>query len=301
MDLDSVPLSALIAPLSYTWRGRYESMNSTIIGDHRKNAGQSAYPYFDKGDSSTSGVYPWTRNWDKNTGDLDAANERKRPLNADWDTFEKIERNPDLIACWTSILERGQMVVTNCENGLKPNFADLFILLKKAHSIPNPEEVFGKRDTMPKRIAQCLNTIIDLVDNGRDVLAHMTDAMYDDSDEGLELQGLRKTIDAKSGILKVQLDELSIAQDILSEALDWESRLTDKSRSDDEESSSSEDLHLPNQSLSSAENQARQGRQLALRTNSLVSLEDRIHKAYDLRNRIRDWNKVCESVIQSCC
>lgn len=291
----------MIAPLSYTWRGRYESSQTTIIGDHRKNAGHCSYPYFVSGDSSTSALYPWTRNWNV-TGnasceDTDGASKRKRPINADWDTFEKIERNEELISCWTSILEKGQTVVDNYENGHKPKIVDLFLLLKKAYSIPNPEEVFGKRDTMPKRIAQCLNSIIDLIDNGRDVLAHITDAMYDESDDGIELQNLRKIIDAKSEILKVHLGELSIARDILAEALEWESRLTEISRTGDGESSSSEDLHLPNQSLSSAEDQGSRGRLLVLRPNTLVSLEGRIRMAYDLRNRIRSWNKVREYVV----
>jgi hypothetical protein len=297
MGEDSTPLSALIAPFSYTWRGRYESIQTTIIGDHRKNAGHCAYPYFESGDSSTSDLYPWTRNWEVqgNCEDAyDASKDRntKRPLNADWDTYEKIERNEELISCWISILEKGNAIVENYERGHKPKIADLFLLLKKAYSIPNPEEVFGKRDTMPKRIAQCLNFIIDLVENGRDVLAHIMDAIYDESDDGIELLTLQKTIDAKSDILKVQLDELHIARDILAEALEWESKLTEIVRSGDGDCSSSEDLHLPNQSLSSAEGQCSLGRLLVLRPSTLVTLEGRIHMAYDLRNRIRLWNKV---------
>jgi hypothetical protein len=73
----------------------------------------------------------------------------------------------------------------------------------------------------------------------------------------------------------------------------WESKLADVTENgDDDDSVSSEDLHLPTQSLASAENMAEEGRALSIRPTSLVLLEERIHKAYDLRNRIRLWSKV---------
>ena len=155
--------------------------------------------------------------------------------------------------------------------------------------MPKPEEVYQKRDTMPKQISQCLNSILDFVENGKEILAHLVDAMYDDSNNGVELQTLRKTIDSKDESCNVQLEEINIAREMLNETLQWESRLTESGR---EESSSSEDLHLPQQSLASAEELASEGRNLSLRPNSLAFLEDRIHRAFELRNRIRMWSKV---------
>ena len=297
MNEGSTPLAALIAPMSYTWQRRLENYQSLVLGDHRKNAGQTEYQYFTEENSSMSTIFPWNRSWEgidseKSTNEKSKIN-RKRPINADWDSYEKIERDESLMASWTSILEKGQIIIENEINGNKPLLADLITLLKKAQTIPHPEEVFGKRDSMPKKISQCLNAILDLVENGREILAHLTDLFFDSGDEGLELKSLRKTFELKIAILKVQLVETDVARDVLYEAMAWDSKLADVTENgDDDDNVSSEDLHLPTQSLASAENMAEEGRALSIRPTNLVLLEERIHKAYDLRNRIRLWSKV---------
>ncbi len=295
----AVPLSAVLAPLSDSWRRRYERIGTTIIGDHRRNPGRTKYPYFDHGDSSSSSVYPWTRNWDSdkcntsgNSIDLktNAVDDTiHQSINANWGNFESIMGDEGLMNAWACILEKGQLILVNHKNGHKPVFADLFVLLNKAYSMPKPEDVYQKRDTMPKQVSQCLNSILDFVENGKEILAHIVDAMYDDGDNGIELQSLKKILDSKNESCSVQLEEIGIAREMLNETMRWESQLTPNGR---EESSSSEDLHLPQQSLSLAESLARKGRDLSLRPNSLALLESRIQRAYDLRNRIRLWSKV---------
>jgi hypothetical protein len=300
----AMPLSAVLAPLSDSWRRRYERIGSTIIGDHRKNPGRSKYSYFnhDHGDSSSSSLYPWTRNWD-----IDKGEDMSKKLNGDskikadetattlnvtnstWGDFENFRGDQSLMNAWASILEKGQLILENEKNGNKPVFGDLFILLSKAHSMPAPEEIYQKRDTTPKYLSQCLNSILDFVENGREILAHLVDAMYDKDNTGLEMPSLKKIIDSKEDMCKVQLEEIDIAREMLRETTQWESKLTASGK---EEGSSSEDLHLPQQSLASAEQMANEGRKLSLRPNSLVCLEERIHRAYELRNRIRLWSKV---------
>lgn len=297
MNEGSTPLAALIAPMSYTWQRRLENYQSLVLGDHRRNAGQTDYKYFTEENSSMSTIFPWNRRWEgidsEDSTNEDSKINRKRPINADWDSYEKIERDESLMASWTSILEKGQIIIENEANGNKPVLTDMITLLKKAQTIPHPEEVFGKRDSMPKKISQCLNAILDLVENGREILAHITDLFFDSGDDGLELKSLRKILDSKIEILKVQLVETDVAREVLYEAMAWESKLADVTENgDDDDSVSSEDLHLPTQSLTSAENMAREGRALSIRPTGLVLLEERIHKAYDLRNRIRSWSKV---------
>ena len=308
----TVPLSAVFAPMSDSWRRRYERLNvaPTILGDHRRKPGDCAYPYFSVGSqkdrngegmgsvaSTASNIFPWKRKWDQDVkvsrcDDISSGiNTRSSPLSTNWDEYD-VAGNRDLMESWTSVLERGQIIVENYKNGHKPVFADLFILLKKAHSIPIPEDIYERRDTMPKQVSQCLNSILDLVENGRDVLAHIMDAFYCESDDGIELKALSDTLNAKTNTCDVQLKEMEIAREILDECVEWQSKLQLAKRSGEGESSSSEDLRLPQQSLVSAEGLVRQGRELPLRPDSLVVLEDRIHRAYELRNRIRSWNKV---------
>lgn len=281
--------------MSDSWIRRYERVGSTIIGDHRRNPGQSNhYPYVGLGDASSSSVYPWSREWgdqnyDGGNVEESKANKNAQSISASWDDYEKVNGDKDLMNAWACVLEKGQVILENYKNGNKPILADLLTLLNKAHSMPTPEDVYQKRDTMPKQLAQSLNSILDLVENGRMVMAHLVDAMYNESSDGMELQALRKTLDAKALICTVGLEEMGIAREILNECLQWESRLT---ASNEGESSSSEDLHLPQQSLMAAEELANEGRMLALRPNSLVLLEGRIYRAYELRNRIRIWNEV---------
>mmetsp|Transcript_11570 Transcript_11570/g.21629 ORF Transcript_11570/g.21629 Transcript_11570/m.21629 type:complete len:2140 (-) Transcript_11570:138-6557(-) len=292
---DEVPLSAVLQPFSHLWRRRYERNYTVILGDHRRNGGQCSYPYFEENITSTSSLHPWSSMWNYEGDDSLKSRNSEKTQNASideyWRDYKNVEKNKTLIASWNSILEKSQFVLDNCNSGHKPKLRDLCLLLKKAYSIPSPEDVFGKRDVFPKRVSQCLNTILDFIENGREISARITDAMYEHTDEGVDLQALSKLLVDERAKCNVDLDEIDIAQVIVFEGLEWEKQLDSSERSTGEESSCSEDLHLPSQSLSSAEEVASRGRLLSVRPNSLVSLERRIHSAYELRNKIRSWNK----------
>jgi hypothetical protein len=267
-----------------------------ILGDHRRNGGQCSYPYFEENTTSTSSLYPWSSTWNLERG---VEKTQKVSIDEYWRDYNNVEKNKKLIGSWNEILEKSQFVLDNCNSGHKPKFRDLCLLLKKAYSIPSPEDVFGKRDVFPKRVSQCLTAILDFIDDGREILARITDAMYEHSEEGVDLQALNKLLDDESARCKVHLEEIEIAQAVVIEGLEWEEELGNSDRNTGEESSSSEDLHLPSQSLSSAEELASRGRLLSVRPSSLVSLEMRIHDAYELRNKIRSWNKVSLFVFEA--
>jgi hypothetical protein len=301
---EEVPLSAVLQPFSHLWRRRYERNCSVILGDHRRNGGQCSYPYFDENTtSSTSSLYPWSSTCSFENDDIlnirNGENTQKGSIDEYWRDYKNVEKNKSLMASWNTILEKSQFVLDNCNSGHKPKFRDLCLLLKKAYSIPSPEDVFGKRDVFPKRVSQCLSSILDFIENGREILARITDAMYEHSEEGVDLQALNKLLDDERAQCKVHLEEIDIALAIVFEGLEWEKELGSGNRSNGEDSSSSEDLHLPSQSLSSAEELASRGRLLSVRPNSLVSLEMRIHSAYELRNKIRTWNKVSLSLVEA--
>lgn len=289
---DEIPLSAVLQPFSHLWRRRYERNCAVILGDHRRNGGQCSYPYFEENATSTSSLYPWSSTWNLERG---VEKTQKVSIDEYWRDYKNVEKNKQLIGSWNKILEKSQFVLDNCNSGHKPKFRDLCLLLKKAYSIPSPEDVFGKRDVFPKRVSQCLTAILDFIDDGREILARITDAMYEHSEEGVDLQALNKLLDDESARCKVHLEEIEIAQAVVIEGLEWEEELGNSDRNTGEESSSSEDLHLPSQSLSSAEELASRGRLLSVRPSSLVSLEMRIHDAYELRNKIRSWNKSNEN------
>jgi hypothetical protein len=311
----SMPLSTVIAPLSDSWRRRYErGVFSKVIGDYRRNSGVCHYPYFETKSSdvlesiATSNVYPWIKSTTKSLTDEDSKNAESIHAKFDsWNDLDTVERNKELMDEWKLILESGQNVLEKMKNGVKPQLPDLFLIIAKAYTIPQPEEVYGRRDSTAKNISICLNLIMDLMEQGRNTLAYFIDAVHDTKNQGIDLQSLSKNVEKKCSECQVQLVEAEIVQDIISEALEWESRLDkndDASEDDDSSSNASEDLHLPQQSLSTAEYLASQGNCLSIRPKTLVALEDRIQRAYDLRTKIREWNQVsvpfCLFSLRSC-
>lgn len=302
----NMPLSAVIGPLSDSWRRRYErGAFSKVIGDLRQNTTLNKYPFYEIRDSdvldesTSSNVFPWIKEHSLTDISTSKASLDETKITSSiiskyqsYNDLEYVERNKELLEEWKFVFESGQNILEHSKGGLKPFLRDLLQILSKAYTIPSPEEVFGRRDSTAKNISMCLNSIMDLVDQGRDTLAYFADGAYDAKDIGIDVQSLSKHFEKKYAICPVQLEEAEIMQSIIKEALDWESRLENSGDDDDASSSASEDLHLPQQSLFSAEELASEGNSLSIRPKSLVNLEDRIQRAYDLRQRIREWNQV---------
>jgi hypothetical protein len=363
----NVPLSAVLAPLSDSWRRRYARMgsSSTILGDYRNNERSnnsgdnkssvgSSYPFFDvskcndsvgsendanvknstMGDSNGNGscgnltssfssdLYPWMQNWNEASNRLDAStnmnsskvtasNASSTTMNIKKDSIQSssswgnndmdnLERDEGFMKIWKSILESAQAAnaltndtsASSKDNAKLPKVRDLLVLLGKAYSLPKPEDVFGRRDSISKQISQALNSTLDKVEQARGVIANLTDAIYDQDNTGIELNKLRKTLDRTRAKLAVHIEEVDIVRNMLNEALAWESKLSQSALEDDRDDCSAEieDLNLPQQSLASAEEHALSGRSLSLRPRSLVTLDNRIQRAYELRNKIRDWS-----------
>ncbi len=305
-------------------------MGSTILGDFRRNPGSCKYPYFGGNchtASHSSIAHPWTQHWGQSDKEDEGSGRGNKSTDDDvvmkgdtckggdngnvdkssatlgymtqWDDLENETIVKELTETWHSILDCGQMILENQKNGKKPKMRDLFILLAKANSIPKPEDVYGRRDSVSKHISQCLNSILDHIEQSRDILAELTDAIYDENGDGIELQALRKKVDSKSSSCQVELEEIGVLEDMLKEGLKWEAKLAKVTKNGDGSTTSDDDLHLPQQNLVSAEEMAQEGRLLSLRSISLVALEERIHRAYDLRERIRFWSKVRSYYIPS--
>ncbi len=337
-DEMNVPLSAVLAPLSDSWRRRYERLRTTsfLVGDHRFQQLSSPigniYPYFDSKNISerinenggsdpnynlrlfASTLYPWMTKSNKSSStnkESNASESMHTNVAASSDsssdnieynkeiTHDKLEGASDFIETWKEILLNGQNAMALSDKKLAslkdyakiPSVRNLLVLIGKAYSLPKPEDVFGRRDPITKQISQCLNYILDEIEKARGVLAILTDFVFDEDDNGIDLNKLRETMNRCREKCSVQIEEFSIVQDMLEEACAWESKLGQSPLQEEEDDSSvSENLHLPAQSLASAEELALSGRSLSLRPQSLVILDDRIERAYDLRNRIREWS-----------
>ena len=315
-DEMTVPLSAVLAPLSDSWRRRYERSGSTFMGDLRRNAGEATYPYFGVskeewvGNKANNYLYPWTvPRISSRNGVIDACKNQEsiqaRHSNPFEDVSDEMHKSD-----WRTLLEGAQSGIATINssavtlnggensNGSKgrfqPQLKDLLVLITQAHALPKPEDVFGRRDTISKQISQCLNSILDLIDGARDFLAFLVDALYDTTGEGIDVASVRKGLQSGISKVKVHLNEVEIVRALLDEVDTWEAKLKSGLEEDEdgEFSVSSEDLNLPRQNLSAAEDLALEGKNLSVRPKSWVALDQRIDRAYALRNRIRLWSKV---------
>jgi hypothetical protein len=330
-ELD-LPLSAVLAPLSDSWRRRYERVRSSsiMVGDLRKQTKstlmqEKLYPYFDTQKTFadrckdneqispahfSSSLYPWQNtsfSVDDESYDpkLDSHEENQRKSMSSWgneDAKDYLENNTVLAEQWKSILKYGQSAiaqfhkntdpVSSIDSTKLPKIGDLLILLGKAYVLPKPEDVFGRRDSISKQISQCLNSILEKVEIARCTIASLYDSLYDNNNEGIDLNKIKKVIEQSSSRNAIHVTEIGVVQGMIDEAFVWESKLnySPSGEDDDDDSSASVDLHLPQQSLFLAEELALKGRSLSLYPKSLFDLDDRIQRAYDLRNRIRDWS-----------
>ena len=88
-DEMNVPLSAVLAPLSDSWRRRYERLgiSSTILGDHRGDRCGNEYPYFDiKKEHDKCFI----RNDDMNDGDKDGSKDDHKMLRKEKESQVKV-------------------------------------------------------------------------------------------------------------------------------------------------------------------------------------------------------------------
>ena len=64
-----------------------------------------------------------------------------------------------------------------------------------------------------------MNIILDQVEAARDVIAYLSDAIYDEDNEGIDIDSLRKLLISKDTESRLILIEIDVARIMLEEAL----------------------------------------------------------------------------------
>merc|ERR1712194_10451 len=97
------------------------------------------------------------------------------------------ERDEILVRTWRSLLEYGQILLRKIESkeSPSPSLRDVLVLIGKAYATPKPEDVFGKRDSSPKYVSQCMNSLMEYVELARKMLSQLIDSIYDVNDDGI--------------------------------------------------------------------------------------------------------------------
>ena len=313
-------LSDMLYP-SDVWRRRFERFYTSMTGDLRKSKREAGrYPY---GLHDGRGVDMWNAvavDVEPSTGGVPLSNSNIAPFKYNGTSeggrdskHDKYDEEEELRKPWRLALECAEAIVartavtpdtngvTNSSSSIgvisapKPSLRDLIILLRKAHTLPRPEEVFPKRDTSVKRISTCMNTIIDLVFAARNRLAALNDKIFDEDVDGVVLTELRIHINSLEENSPVVLEEVIAARTMLEAAAQWEERLDRVLAGDLSGMFSLQDYKGKNDNvcvLTAAERMVKKGERLALRPRSLVALKKRVDRALLLRGKLRQTNDV---------
>ena len=299
-EVEGVPLSDMLYP-SEIWRRRYERLFDGIAGDMRKKRRTASYPFnlheVDPSESRRSSIGTDVDGTssiviDEATGsrNYDYEEELKKPWRSVLDCAEALVQRVPIERVEGS--SEGMLVIpARTVTGPKPTLEELLLVLRKAHTLPRPEEVFGKRDTAVKRISTCMNTIIDLAAKARNKLAALNDKVFDEDGEGIDLVELDNYLNALEQASPLILIEITTVRTMLEKAKDWEARLNRVLAGDISGIFSFEDYEV-NMSdvcvLTAAERLVLEGKGLPLRPRSLVLVSKRVEKALVLRERLRE-------------
>jgi len=191
LDDMTAPLSTVLNPSSESWRRRYQRLGCTATGDIRRRPGIPEYPFFTEHlGNIPSSIFPWGTS----VNGVDKVLTIENDHSVEHSSLKEGKLNNEaLMNSWRLILECCQKVVKDIENVdrvKRPKLQDLLIIVWKAYSIPKPEGVFGRRDFISKHISQSMNIILDQVEAARDVIAYLSDAIYDEDNEGIDIDSL---------------------------------------------------------------------------------------------------------------
>jgi hypothetical protein len=188
---------------------------------------------------------------------------------------------------WKAILELGQAIVEQLTKAINntnvpPSKLSLLLsFLNNAYQVrPIPEDVFRASGVVTE-INQCFQTIAEHADTARKLQAKLIDALYETNNTGVDWDVAQKLLDQQAcRTFPVELDDAKEVRHHLELATNWQERL--------------DALMGENElCLSELESLAQEGRSFTFKSKSLVCLEDRIQQAYQLRDRILEWRKVC--------
>jgi hypothetical protein len=284
---------------SESWRRRYERGTDLIIGDLRHGASSSIYPYINDSvllplleSDNLHEFYPWCCLESSSLQRTKREHEKDEIANVAESTCNGSD---DLQSTWNLVLLASKNVLESIQKRSitdTPTFRQVLNIIEKAYALPNPEDAFGRRDSLSRTAYTSMNSLIDYVDTCRNCLAELLDAAFPQHNDGVDLTQLRKVLHKVTETTPLVMEETEILRSILEEAESWESKLINMS-DDNEVNTGSEQLRVPQLTLSYVEALALEGKALSLRPRSLVLLEEKIENAYTLRAKICKWKKVC--------
>ena len=165
----------------------------------------------------------------------------------------------------------------------KPLLSEVLAFCYNARSLSIPEESYGMRHVAVEGISESMHAILDHVSKAIDAQAKLFDMLYDEENEGVDIDTLRNYVKELKETLSIRLDEMDLLEKQLDLAEDWQAR-TDGLLEGDSEDRRDE--------LKAAEELLQEASTLGIRWRGQVQLENQVEEAYQLRDRLREWQKV---------
>lgn len=204
------------------------------------------------------------------------------------DTFLFLQA--DMKRVWKAVLQCAQEMTHELEgqssnNTNKPLLSQLVYLVQNAAYLPPPEESFGNRHLVVEGISTSMHLLIDAISKALDQQAKLLDCLYDLNQEGVDRTAVKQLVKELDSTLAVRLDSLNVVDKQLELAQKWQSRVNKLTRSvlvaDDVDD------------LAQYQDLLQEASTLGIRWKGQVELEERVEKALELRNRLREWHQSC--------
>jgi hypothetical protein len=200
----------------------------------------------------------------------------------------------DLKGAWRSVLACGKSLerqLNGDAGGIKkPLLSTVISFIRNAYGLPVPESCFGSQHVMIEELSNCLLTLLSHVDKARQVQAMLSDMLYDESGDGVDVDALQKALDTTAKSLAIRLDEADVLHRFRDVVTEWdgkvESILASSGDGDDQGPRTQDDLHRVLQLTFEAEGHG-------FGTKGLVQLKSRIRRAHQVRERIAAWKELC--------
>jgi hypothetical protein len=194
----------------------------------------------------------------------------------------------DMKRVWKQVLHRGQQMRNTLDQkeSKPPLLSEVLDFLSHARNLPTPEESYGTRHIVVEGISESIHAILDHVSKAHDAQAKLLDILYDEENEGVDTEAVRKYVEELDGTLCIRLDELNVLEKQLDLAADWHARMNGLLEGDSSTENDRRD------ELKAAEELLQEASCLGIRWRGQVQLENRVQEAYQLRDRLVEWQAV---------
>lgn len=195
----------------------------------------------------------------------------------------------DLKGAWRSILACGKSIERQLNGEIlgdrKPLLSTLLTFVGNAYLLPLPESCFGSQHVVIEEVSNNMLFLLEHIQRAQHVQARIRDKVFNEVGEGIDSDSLLKFLDNECRALPIKLLESDLLYKSRAVIVDWENRLSslfDTKDGDSEESA----LQIR---LEDAEHLYDEAKTHGFLSKALVQLGSRVHKARDLRLRIKQW------------